>query len=165
MVDPTKMTVCEWQARQIEKAAGILANFVLSTREDRLRWCPSTEPESKARSVMDLLGECVEANHRARCYLREEDPGPRPAVFDLYGDAPETIKVLKASAAELAEEIRHIPSEELMRVVQTHRGPMPIALAIQLPLRNMIYHIGQINMIQLLYGDTEFHITEEFMTL
>ena len=29
---------------------------------------------------------------------------------------------------------------------------------ILMPMRNMGYHIGQLNLIQMLYGDAEFHV-------
>jgi uncharacterized damage-inducible protein DinB len=165
MTNIPEMTIGQWQARQIQRSARILSHFVLSTREDRLRWCPATEDDSKTRSVMDLVGECVEANRRILAYIRGDQIGPRPASFDIYPTVGEAVEALHASADDLAAEIAKLGPDDLMREVQTHRGPMPAALAMQFPMRNMTYHMGQINMIQLLYGDTEFHINESFMTL
>jgi len=161
----SEMTLAAWQARQIEKAARILGHFVESTKEDRLRWRPATEDASKTRSALEQLGECVFANTRFRCFLRGETPPPAPESFDGFGSVREARQALESSADALAAEIRKLESGDMMREVQTHRGAMPVALAIQFPLRNMIYHMGQINMIQLLYGDAEFHIDEEFVTL
>jgi len=143
----------------------MLVNFVATTREDRLRWRPATEDESKTRSVMDLAGECVEANRRILAYLTGTSIGPRPDNFDVFETVADVSAALIESADALAEEVAKIDGEGLMREVHTHRGPMPAALAMQFPVRNMTYHIGQINMVQLLYGDTVFHIDEEFMTL
>lgn len=166
MANVFEMTLVEWQARQIQKAAGFICHFVESTREDRLRWCPATEAESKCRSVMDVAGECVYANRRTLGYLQGMPPAEaRPSNFDTFATVSDLTKALVESADALAEVIRKLDAEGLAREVQTHRGPMPVALAIQFPLRNMNYHMGQINMIQMLYGDTVFHITPEFTTL
>jgi len=165
MADVSELTLVGWQARQIQKAAGFICHFVESTREDRLRWCPSTEEKSQCRSVMDMAGECVNANERFLAYLQARTVGPRPESFDAYETVQDLKQALTASADALAEEIRGYNAEDLNRMVTTHRGVMPVSLAIQFPLRNMTYHMGQINMIQMLYGDTVFHITPEFMTL
>ncbi len=165
MSEGSELTVVAFQARQIEKAAKIMAHFVESTREDRLRWRPSTEPGSQTRSVMELVGECIFANRRFLSFLHGGPIIKSPENLDLYESVNEATSALKVSADELAAEIRKLQAQDLDRVITTHRGPMPLALAIQFPLRNMTYHMGQINMIQLLYGDTEFHVTEEFVTL
>jgi uncharacterized damage-inducible protein DinB len=165
MVNVAEMTVAQFQARQIEKAAKMMCHFVESTHEDRLRWCPATEDASKARCVMDLIGECVEANRRILCYLTGQEAPPRPTTFDDFETVADATTALNESAQALADEVRKLEGDALMQIVKTHRGEMPAALAMQFPLRNMTYHIGQINMIQLLYGDTVFHIDEEFTTL
>lgn len=158
-------TIAQWQARQIEKAAHCLSVFVESTREDRLKWRPTVDAASNTRSVLEQVGECIFANRRFSYILRGETPPAPPAEFDSFESAADATKQLRESAATLAEQMRGLSVADLAREYQTHRGPMPGALAIQFPLRNMTYHMGQINMIQLLYGDTEFHIDEEFITL
>jgi len=160
----SEMTVGAWQARQIEKAARILVDFVEATKEDRLRWRPSTEEASKTRSVLEQVGACVFANVRFRCYLLGET-APAADAFEAFSSVKEAKEALESTADALAVEIRKLGSDDMMREVQTHRGPMPVALAIQIPLRDMVYHMGQINMIQLLYGDMEFHSNEKFWTL
>jgi hypothetical protein len=42
---------------------------------------------------------------------------------------------------------------------------MPGAVVMQFLARNMDYHMGQIVLIQLLYGDTAFRINDEFSPL
>jgi uncharacterized damage-inducible protein DinB len=159
------MTLGQWQARQIEKSAHILAHFVESTQEDRLRWRPTAEDTSKTRSVMEQVGECIFVNQRFLAFFRGQESPPMPENHDRYPTVREATEALKAGAAELAQEVRKLEGDELMRTIKTHRGPMPAALAMQFPVRNMAYHMGQINMIQPLYGDTEFHIDEEFLSL
>jgi len=158
-------TLGQWQARLIEKSATILATFVESTPEDRLRWRPSIDDQSKTRSVLEQVGECIYANVRFRHVLLGEAVPAAPAEWDTFASAEEAVMQLKNSAKELADVVAGLDSAGLAKEYMTHRGPMPGALAMQFPVRNMTYHMGQINMIQLLYGDAEFHITEEFVTL
>jgi hypothetical protein len=158
-------SLAAWQARLIEKSATILATFVESTREDRLRWQPSVEENSKTRSVLEQVGECIFANRRFSAILSGQPVPTAPAVWDEFVDGADAVAKLKESAAALSMLVAKMDSEALARDYPTHRGPMPGILAIQFPVRNMTYHMGQINMIQLLYGDTEFHITDEFTTL
>ncbi len=158
-------TIAQWQARQIEKAASILAKFVESTHEDKLTWRPATGEHSVTRSVLEQVAECVFVHHRFQCILRDEPLPTPPESFDRFRSAPEAIKELKDSAKALAELVRTMDTAALARDYNSHRGPMPGAMIIQFPIRNMTYHMGQINMIQLLYGDAEFHIDAEFITL
>lgn len=165
MVNASEMTLGQWQARQIQKAARIYAHFVRSTHHERLRWCPSTEEVSKCRSVLDMVGECIDANRRFVWIFKSDMASPRPESFDTSAPVDDALAALISSADELAEIIAKLSNEDLMKDVVTHRGPLPAAMAMQFPVRNMTYHMGQINMIQLLYGDTDFHINEEFITL
>jgi len=158
-------TLGQWQARQIVKAATILAFFVESTHEDKLRWKPVIDENSQTRSVLELVGECIYANRRAQHLFLGDPPLPPPAEFDVFESVHDAVTQLKDSAKDLAEVVAKLDAEVLAKEYATHRGPMPGALVMQFPVRNMTYHMGQINMIQLLYGDTVFHTDDEFISL
>jgi hypothetical protein len=66
--------------------------------------------------------------------------------------------MLEESARELANAVRAMTDDDLTREFVSRRGPMPGANLIEVPLRNMYYHGGQINQLQLLYGDTEYRL-------
>ena len=159
------MTLAQWQARLIVKSAMIMATFVESTPEDKLRWKPAIDENSKTRSILEQVGECIFANVRFRNIFLGETPPQPPSEFDTFSSVEEATTELKRSANLLAEVLSVMDTHALAKDYVTHRGPMPGALAMQFPVRNMTYHMGQINMIQLLYGDTAFHIDEEFTTL
>ena len=61
-------------------------------------------------------------------------------------------------AEELAAAIRGLTEEDLERTYPHPRGPRLGANLILICYRNMAYHAGQINYIQTLYGDQEFHV-------
>ena len=150
------MTVQEFQARKIERNAQALARRVATTPEDKLSWCPSTGPESCARSVLTQIGECIWINRRFAAALQSKEAPPRPQEYQAASEQAQ--RELIESAKELADIVRELPDSALTQEFPGPRGPMPGEIIIDLPNRNMIYHGGQINLIQLLLGDAEFHV-------
>ncbi len=159
------MTLGQWQARLIVKSANIMAFFLETSPIDKVRWRPAVDEKSKTNSMMEQVAKCTYANVRFRHVFLGEEALPRPATWENNLSVEEAAAELKESAKLLAEVVEKLDAAGLAKEYMTHRGPMSGALAMQFPVRNMTYHMGQINMIQLLYGDTEFHINEEFLTL
>jgi hypothetical protein len=150
------MTIQEFQARKIERVARTIAHFVVTTPEDKLDWCPATCDASCTRSVLDQVRECVAVNRSFAALLRCDACASTDsrAIVDLISAQEE----LMASARELAEVVRVLPDEALSRCFATPQASMTGEVLIDLPCRNMAYHGGQINFIQLLLGDREFHM-------
>jgi len=153
------MTVQEFQAGSIERAAGTLAHFLETTVAERRDWTPTVEGAEGLRSALDQISECIMVNRMVANILRGGEP---PTISPLqqqqrpFGDTEEAKEMLIASGKELADTIRAMSDEALTQKFPTRRGPMPGYFLIEMPLRNMNYHGGQINLIQLCYGDTEF---------
>ncbi len=152
------MTVQEWQAEATERAARMLAHWMETTAADRLDWHPAVEDRSQARSVLEVVWECVNANRRLAATLQGQ-PAPQGAA----GGTPRPDSVdeinqqLLSSARDLAEVIRRLDDAALERTYQLGPGTVTGAFLVQLPASHMAYHGGQVNYIQSLYGDTEFH--------
>lgn len=150
------MTVQEFQARKIVRNAHAVAHWLATTPEDRLDWCPSTGPESCTRSAISQIGECISANRRFAAILEGKHP---PAPLERYSASSEQAqRELIESAEQLAAVVQCLPDEALTQEFPTPRGPVAGEFVIDQPNRNMAYHGGQINMIQLLLGDSEFHV-------
>jgi hypothetical protein len=147
------MNVIEWNARNIEGSADRVAYWVTTTREGRLNWKPSADPESKTRSVLEQIDECINANYRIAAMLSGETP-PAPAAAPT--SAGEASDKLIASAKALATVVRELDEASLARELQTPMGSLPGAVLAGIAAMNMVYHGGQINFIQCLYGDTEW---------
>ena len=154
-------TLFEFQARKIERMAASLAHFVSTTPEDRLDWCPATDENSRTRSVMMQVSECVGVNRYAAALLRLEIPkqipghNAPPVTFSNSADAQQQ---LIDSGRELADAVRALDETALTRLYPHWRGQLAGELIIEMPYRNMAYHAGQVNMIQLLAGDSDFHL-------
>jgi hypothetical protein len=150
------MTAQEFQARKIERIARTLAHFVATTPADRLDWCPALDDKSCTRSVRDQLAECIACNRSVAVILS----GGTAAVSEEnpVTDAPTAQEELLKSASELAAIIRAMPDEWLAKTFTTPYMTMTGEVLMDIPTRNMSYHGGQINFLQLLLGDKEFHV-------
>src|SRR5262249_25060420 len=148
------MTVQEFQARKTERIAIALSHYVATTPVDKLDWCPATGEESCTRSVLDQASECVACNRMIAGLLGADLSEDTVKVTDSDSAQSE----IRRSAAELAAVIRELPDEALTRCFQMQNMTLSGEVLIDMPYRNMTYHGGQINLIQLLLGDKEFHM-------
>lgn len=148
------MTIQEYVAEQTERIAAALADFVGTTDPACLGWEPALEGSGQTRSVLDQIAECVSVNSLFAALLRgtvvpEDTPAPQ--------NAAEAQAQIVASAGELAAAICAVPDEALEDSLETPRGAVLVKNLVLASYRNMAYHAGQINFIQMLAGDTEFH--------
>ena len=155
------MTAQEYIAEQTERMGTILAHYVATTAPDKLHWQPTAEGSAPTRSVLEQIGECVAVNRLFAAMLCGKDvkmpPGGFAGLGFANGEEAQAQAQLIASAAELAAAIRPLSEEALEQNFQTMRGPTPGKNLMMMGYRNMVYHGGQINLIQLLTGDAEFH--------
>jgi hypothetical protein len=149
------MTMFEWHANLVESAANNLAFWIEKTRADKVSWVPKTDESTNTRCALQLGSECVNVNRRMSLMFRGDSPS-----FDEmeYTDTTSCAAELRASGKELADSIRGLTPETVAKEYETPFGPMPGALLMQIALNNMSYHGGQVNLIQLLYGDPKFYV-------
>ncbi len=158
------MNAQEYMAEQIEKMGPILAHYVATTAPDKLNWQPHVEGSAPTRSVLEQIGECIVVNRFMAAMLRGEDVKP-PAggwVGPEFADAQDAQNQLIDSTTQLAAAIRQLDDEGLNRTFQMRRGPTSGKNLMMMAYRNMAYHGGQINFIQLLAGDEEFHMPPQW---
>lgn len=153
------MTVQEFQADKIEGAAKLLAFWLGVMPEDKQSWVPEIEGAAGLRNARELVAECAAANRFFTALLK----GEKPALFrpfeikSEYATGEEAQQDLIESAAACAAVVRGLSDEDLAKEYRL-RWPMPGYQIIDFPYRNMAYHAGQVNQLQLLYGDAEFHL-------
>ena len=152
------MTVQEWQAEAITIAADQLATTIKSTAPERLDWKPEADDLSKTTSALDMLDECIGVNRRFTALLRGETPQGGPADGSrVFRSAEQGVEMLLESAREAADTVKSLNDAALSKMYTLRMGERPGSVLIRLMPFNMTYHTGQINYIQLLYGDTEMH--------
>jgi hypothetical protein len=156
-----RTTVCGWIAQQIEGASKAVGHWVATTPADKLDWKPKAEGQTgEGRTIYDQIHECAQVNRRFGVILTGGTPGdwePEPK----YSSPQEAIEDLSSSATELAAIVRGLDDEVLGREFTTKRGTMTGSEIVSIALGNMNYHGGQINLIQLMLGDEEFHYPGE----
>lgn len=156
------MTVQEFQGGAVERAATLLAHFLDTTVEDKRDWTPPIDGAAGLRTAREQVRECILVNRMLAKILRGGEYSPQPpsqSQEQPFSDIEEAKIKLVESGKELGDAIRALSDEDLTREFPTRRGPMLGYLLIEMPLRNMHYHGGQINMLQMCYGDTEFRPT------
>lgn len=147
------MTVFEWHAGMVEQTAGLFAFWVKTTREDWLDKHPVADPESKTRSIMEYVKECVGINRRVAAILMGKEPSGQEVAFSDVDDA---CRQIVESGKEFADAVRAQDESVLHKTFPMPWGEAPGAMVITMPMMNMAYHGGQVNYVQTLYGDTEF---------
>ena len=154
------MTVQEFMADQIVRIADSLASFLESTDPARVLWQPDPPGNAPARSALELAQECVTVNHYFAALLRGEAIEAPAGGFrgTPLADVADARRQLTESSAELAGAIRALDDAALAKTYSHWRGPVSGDKLIIGAYRNMAYHAGQVNLIQILGGDAEFHV-------
>jgi hypothetical protein len=142
-------------AEQIERIADSMAYFIETTSPDVLAWNPEMPGSAGSRSILQMVAECVAVNQRFTAKLSDKDsetiqePG--------FESGEEAVKQILDSGRTFAAVIRTLPDEALSSTY-LHKGTLISGTYLVVgAYRNMAYHCGQINLIQMLKGDPHFH--------
>lgn len=136
----------------------MLFNSAKRVPEEKLTWSPLDH----GRTVLSQLQECAIAPHFYLVYLKPGYQSP----FHGYEEASEYSKQFdtlekcemkcREMTAELAEAMRQVTPDRLSELhVMPWGQEMAISTIAGLHYWNNVYHLGQINYIQTLYGDRE----------
>lgn len=152
------MTAFEWHAQQIEMAAKALSHFFLTTEPGRRTWCPPGENGGEGRSAIAQMSEVARACNGAAARLRGETP-PEPVEFTTEEQAQDAADAVIAAGKAYADAVRSCTEDVLEKEFEMPWGATwNGTLMLTFPFGNIHYHMGQINYIQTLYGDKEFHV-------
>lgn len=150
------MTAQQFMAEHAERMGLSVAHFIASTDPTLLDQHLETKGTEPTRCILELVAECAAANRYFAALLNGGTHGqPTMPVFVNAEDASAEII---ASANVLADAIRSVHDEAFDQEYQHwSRGPLTGKILMMGAYRNMAYHSGQINFIQILGGDPEFH--------
>jgi hypothetical protein len=142
-------------ADQIERIADSMAHFIKATKEEALGWRPEIPGSAGSRSVLEMAGECVAVNLRFGAKLVGDEG--QPVSEPEFTSAEEATRAILSSAQALAQTVRGL-SDEALGAEHLHKGKQISGTNLIVgAYRNMAYHSGQVNLIQMLKGDAEFH--------
>jgi hypothetical protein len=148
---------------KIENAARSLFQSARSMPEEKLAW----EPLEKGRSAMSQLRECGGTPRMIPLLLRGQGDNIPPTFYSDLKAERETWKTIddceaafRSCIGPALDAIRDFPDDELstlLPVPWTFQKQQAASDLILDMYWNMSYHLGQINYIQTLYGDSRMH--------
>lgn len=158
------MKMQEFIIYQTQGAMQMFYNSARSMPEDKLTW----QPEETARTPLDLAQECAYFPlWMIPLLVDRKSPEYTPEDYQAMKDLRAswtTVDACEAACRENSEKyfaaIRAIPDDELDTMVDLPFAPgMKDSLAgvAMFHYWNLVYHLGQINYVQRMYGDVEMH--------
>lgn len=123
-------------------------------------------PMGKGRSALDQVRECAQAPTwfstllEKREFVFDQDRYQEMVEERSQWDLDTCERLCRENTAALIKAIENFPEEDMMKTM-----PVPLGENLEwsfldimgLHYWNTVYHIGQINYIQTLYGDKEMH--------
>ena len=148
----------------VTKSSEELLATVAATPDDKLDWRPLDE----GRSVRDLFSESAYTAVGVEAMVTKPVVGVPNITEFMAGlelakswTREESVEKLKSALAGLVAAVESFAPEQLAETitVEMHRGPVPISKTEWLLMlqRTFISRFAQINYIQHLYGDHEYH--------
>jgi hypothetical protein len=155
------INLSEFLANKIRNAGTSLHDAIAKMPEDRIGWHPETEGNA-GRDALDQGLECAYLNEWvAEAYRTGTMPSISWDDYKVATDAKrnkaDCLAWLASSTAALADAIAAFPADKLGDATTDpiHGGKETTwaDFAIDLFYWNTVYHEGQVNYIQVLYGD------------
>jgi len=147
----------------LQSGADELTKTARAVPEDKLRW----KPLDNGRDVLDMLGEAAQTATFAADFSRSRgEMEMTPQIFQNW--KPEraqwtreiALEKLESATRDLLASIEGLSEEDLAKdiTMTMHEAiTMPLAAWTMLAYRTFVSRMAQINYIQTLYGDFDFH--------
>jgi hypothetical protein len=143
--------------RQTQKALDDLVRSAQAVPSEKLDWVPMGSSRSVLAQMQEIAGSAkffapILSERRVPAF---EDGEPRRQLT-----FQECIESARESTSEICKLIAQFPDTELEHeMTMPFGGGMKMTMADVLGLHywNLVYHLGQINQIQLMLGDREMH--------
>jgi uncharacterized damage-inducible protein DinB len=155
-----QLHLCQRVALEMTLRAGkALTQAVRAMPAEGLTW----KPHDASRHALSLMGHCAVTNLvyaavLANAPLPFRSQAESDAAIERCSTLPKASAYLQRSLTRLCDTLIAIPADRLTEMVILPDGErMPSALAMLVPASHMQYHLGQINYLQTLMGDEEYH--------
>jgi len=135
------------------------------TPDDKINWSPT--PTS--RTPIQVAAHCADAIHLVVDNILKERPFPFSGFseFDASMRAAElpfttreqTLELLEKNSHEFFAFIDGLTPEALGTTVKSFLGELPMTVAIGIPTEHTRAHIAQIEYLQTIWGDRDWHMT------
>jgi hypothetical protein len=158
------MTYQDYIIASMEKVTGDIFRAARAVPADKVEWRPLGE----GRSVLDILQECAQSPQWITgLVLNKKFPDVSPEEMAKGREARKQWKTIddcenasRENCSALYAAIREVPESEFGLIVHLPFGggiDLPLMAVMGLHYWNTVYHSGQVNYIQTLYGDKDMH--------
>lgn len=129
--------------------------------DDKLNWSPS--PTS--RTAVHLVAHCALTNNSLAELIHSSESDPFPEDFFKvlfakekgYKDRDVVVQLLRTSLADALTALDNLKEGDLERMTSGPMGPMPVSFWASIFGRHLVTHIGQLEYLQTIWGDEDFH--------
>ena len=146
------------------RAKGRMTHALATTPDDKINWSPS----ATARTPIQLVAHCANATSGIVGMLNGKPfPFASLAEFDAAMRAEETkfttreqvLERLEQTSAEYLAWLDTVTPEQIASTVHLPFGPsFPMAVALTFPEHHLSNHIPQMDYVQTIYGDHDWHM-------
>ncbi|MFY7954342.1 MAG: hypothetical protein ACOVT5_17710 [Armatimonadaceae bacterium] len=153
------MSICPYMAGRLTNIGNLVIHWIETTPEDKRDWLPPVPGSAMTRTVYDMLAELIQVNELVLAGLNgtpAPEGHPMQAVRQ-FTTGDEGIARFRSSLDQLVQRWLAYDDNELGRTIAFGSRTFAAADLLEIPYRNLCYHGGQINLIQLLAGDAEMH--------
>ncbi len=122
----------------------------------------TTHPGEQARSALHIVAECAAVNGMIATLLTTGEfkrlpPEERDAYLNSFDTQEKAMDLLEQETNRLLAVIETLDVNTLGEMSEAIGRPMTRFAIAELPAMHMMYHDGQLNYIQTLFGDTQMH--------
>lgn len=158
---------------ELIRAKERMAHALVTTPDDRINWAPSSTARTPLQqvahsaqsisSIHDMLG----GKRFPYAGTGELDTMPRlTEKFDTaqrfaekeFTTRDQVLSLLEQTSAEYFDWLDRMTPALLASTVKTPFGPTPMVVAITFPASHMTGHVAQMDYIQTIYGDQDWHL-------
>jgi hypothetical protein len=149
------MNTPETLAKLLEDGIPMLTNAVKAVPEDKLDW----NPADGSRTIRQVFTEAVMMVAYVAKALEERGVPPYEEISAEYAakSIDELLNQLEQNKKEYIAAIGAFPEAEYETALEAPWGTWSYFQTMSYPYWNLMWHTGQINYIQTLYGDQNFY--------
>jgi len=153
------MSICHYMAGRLANIGNLLAHWIETTPEDKRDWLPPVPGSAMTRTIYDMLAELIQVNELVLAGL-DGTRGPEGHPMNAnrqFTTGDQGIQRFRETLDQLVQRWNQFDDCDLAREFAFGGRSFTAADLLEIPYRNLCYHGGQINLIQLLAGDAEMH--------
>jgi hypothetical protein len=153
------MTIPQYMAGRLAGVGALVAHWIETTPADKRDWLPPVPGSAMSRTILDMLAELIQVNQLVLAGL-DGVTGPEGHPMHAnrqFETCEQGLDLFRETLAALVARWESFDEDDLSRTIAFGERQFPVADLLEIPYRNLAYHGGQINLIQLLAGDPEMH--------